>query len=233
METTPPHHSKSREVAQAIVEAGLNAIPIAGGTVAVILMTALNHNLNVRRDRWITELAEVVGDLQRRFDGFDPANLADNDIFVDAVMTATRMIERTSQEEKIHALRNAVLNAVAPNAPDQDLQQLYFRLVDELTPTHLRLLAVLDHPERYFEETGLEKPSFGMTSSRRALVDAAIPALAAEGQDITDRFYADLTSGGLVNSGGLNSVMTAAGAWQPVSTNYAKGFLAFISDLTE
>jgi hypothetical protein len=96
---------------------------------------------------------------------------------VDAVVTATRIVDRTSQREKIEALRNAVLNSALPAAPDQDIQQLYFALIDNLTPTHLRLLTLLDNPPGWFDaRPGLHHPQFGMMSSRTALISAAMPA---------------------------------------------------------
>ncbi|MGW3353289.1 hypothetical protein ACWDA3_59235 [Nonomuraea rubra] len=34
-----------------------------GSTITVLLMAGLNHKLNQRRERWLTELAEAVEDL--------------------------------------------------------------------------------------------------------------------------------------------------------------------------
>jgi hypothetical protein len=151
-------------------------VPVFGGTMAVALTVALNHKLNKRRERWFTELAQVVEELQDRFDGFDPESLAENEAFVDAVVTATRIVDRTSQREKIEVLRNAVLNSALPAAPDQDIQQLYFALIDDLTPTHMRLLNLLDDPPGWFDaRPGLHRPQFGMMSSRTTLISAAMP----------------------------------------------------------
>jgi hypothetical protein len=44
-----------------------------------------------------------------------------------------------------------------------------------------------------------------------------------------ERFYAALTDGGLVN-GALSGMMTAQGAWHRVTTEFARGFMAFLSD---
>jgi hypothetical protein len=60
--------------------------------------------------------------------------VVDNDLFVDAVVTATRTVEHTHQEDKISALRNAVLNSVAPGAPDADTQAIFLNFVDRFTP---------------------------------------------------------------------------------------------------
>jgi hypothetical protein len=78
----------------------VNMVPVFGGTIAVALTVALNHKLDERRERWFTELAEAVEELRDRFEGFAPESLAENDAFVDAVVTATRIVDRTSQREK-------------------------------------------------------------------------------------------------------------------------------------
>jgi hypothetical protein len=51
-------------------EMAANAVPVVGGPIAVLLAVALDCRLNQRRERWFTELAEAVEELQERFDGF-------------------------------------------------------------------------------------------------------------------------------------------------------------------
>lgn len=208
----------------------VNMVPVFGGTIAVALTVALNHTLNKRREQWFTELAEAVDELQDRFDGFDPAALAENEAFVDAVVTATRIVDRTPQREKIEVLRNAVLNSALPSALGEDVQQLYFTLIDDLTPTHMRLLTLLNDPPGWFDaRPQLQRPQFGMSSNRTALINAAMPDLGGMGQQMIERFYAALSDAGLVN-GALSGMMTAQGAWQSVTSEFAARFLAFVRD---
>ncbi|MEV0202039.1 hypothetical protein [Nonomuraea sp. NPDC050691] len=230
METNPPAHSKGRELTQTAVEAIVNLVPAVGSTIAVLLMEGLNHKLNQRREQWLIELAEAVEELNQRFDGFDPDALVENDAFVDAVVTATQTVYRTSQQEKIELLRNAVLNSAIPGAPDLDLQQLYFDLIDRLTPTHMRLLTLLNDPPGWFDRhSELSRPQFSLSSNRTQLISVALPDLAAQGQAVIERFFAALADGGLV-SGSLHGMMTASGAWQPMTTDHAAAFLAFVRD---
>lgn len=230
MKMRPPSHAKGRQLAQTGGEMLVNMVPVFGGTIAVALTVALNHTLNKRREQWFTDLAEAVDELQDRLDGFDPAALAENEAFVDAVVTATRIVDRTSQREKIEVLRNAVLNSALPSAPDEDVQQLYFRLIDDLTPTHTRLLTLLNDPPGWFDaRPQLQRPQFGMSSNRTALINAAMPDLGGMGPQMIERFYAALTDAGLVN-GALSGMMTAQGAWQSVTTEFAARFLAFVRD---
>lgn len=123
MHTTPPSHSDRRQLVQTGAEAVLNAVPFVGGSAAVILVAALDHKLNKRRERWFTEVAEGLEELKERGDGFDLGALADNEAFVDAVVTAMRIVDRTSHKEKLDLLRNAVLNSALPTAPDEDVQR--------------------------------------------------------------------------------------------------------------
>ncbi|WP_433248999.1 hypothetical protein ACQPYK_01555 [Streptosporangium sp. CA-135522] len=230
METTPPAHSKGREITHKVIEMAVNLVPMAGSTIAVALMAGLNHKVNQRRERWLTELAEAVEELRQRFEEFEPDALVENDAFVDAIMTATQTAFRTSQQEKIAILRNAVLNSAMPGAPEPDIQQLYLELIDRLTPTHLRLLMLLNDPPGWFDQhSELTRPRFALSSTRTQLITAALPELGAKGQMVIERFYAALTDGGLVN-GALQGMMSADGAWQAVTTDHGKAFLAFVRD---
>jgi hypothetical protein len=132
----------------------------------VAFVTAIGWRLEQRREEWFTKLAEGVEDLRERIGDVDFENLASNDLFVDAVMTTTRTIEHTHQEEKITALRNAVLNSVAPDAPDADTQAIFLNLIDRFTPSHLRLLALWDDPPAWFESHGRTPPQGVMAGSR-------------------------------------------------------------------
>jgi hypothetical protein len=95
-------------------------------------------------------------------DGLTLEDLAGNDLFIDAVVTATRTVEHTHQAEKIDALRNAVLNSVAPDAPDADTQAIILNLVDQFTPSHLRLVTLWDDPPAWFASHGIPQPEAGV-----------------------------------------------------------------------
>jgi hypothetical protein len=178
MDTTPPGKSTGREIVERVTEAALGSVPLVGSALAVTFVTALGWRLEQRREKWFTELAEAVEELGQRVDGFDLGTLADDDRFVDAVVTATRTVEHTHQHEKISALRNAALNSVAPGAPDADTQAIFLNLVDRFTPSHLRLLALWDDPPAWFSShNGLTPPVAGMAGNRTQTVEAGLPEM--------------------------------------------------------
>jgi hypothetical protein len=227
-----PQDRPSVEHTKTGLEAAANVIPYVGGVVALALSKALNHKLEKRRAAWFQALADEIERVSEMVDGLGPENLAENDNFVDAVVTATRIIDRTSQQEKIRLLRNAVVNSARTGAPPSDVQQLFLRMVDDLTVTHLNLLMLFGDPSGWFDaRPELERPEFAMSSNRRTLLEHALPDLAAEGEEMTDRFFNQLVSDGLLR-GQLGGMMTADGAWGAITTSLAERFLAFLSDQT-
>jgi hypothetical protein len=229
METTPPSHSDRREGVQKAAEMLIASLPVVGGALQIAFQDAMGRSLVQRRERWLTELAMAVNELRDQVGDFD--KIAKNATFVDAVITATQIADRTSRDEKRELLRNAVLNAAFPDAPDEDIQQLFFDLLDRLTPTHVRLLKVLTDPPGWFEKTGFPRPQFAMSSNRSALIEAAMPELAGR-RDVIERYYGGLTTGGLV-SAPLGGMMTANGAFQPAASELGREFLAFVEDPRE
>lgn len=95
METTPPAQSTGREIVERVAEAALGSVPVVGNALAVTFVTALGWRLEQRREKWFTELAEGLEELRQRVDGFSPEALVSNDLFTDAVVTATRTAEHT------------------------------------------------------------------------------------------------------------------------------------------
>src|SRR5262249_17379113 len=90
------------------------------------------------------------------------ARLSQDEVFVTTATHATMLAMRNHQREKLVALRNAVLNATLPGAPDDDLQLIYLNLVDTLTASHLRLLKVLNNPREWMRWYGIANPDKSM-----------------------------------------------------------------------
>jgi hypothetical protein len=227
METTPPGKSTGREIVERAAEAGLGSIPVAGAALAVTFVTVVNWRLNQRREKWFTELAEAVEELGARVDDLDLDTLADNDLFVDAVVTATRTIEHTHQQEKISALRNAVLNSVAPDAPDADTQAIFLNFVDRFTPSHLRLVTLWDDPPAWFSSHGLIPPQAGFIGSRTATVEAALPEMRGRG-DFYLLVAAELSSAGMLTASPSGSVSPTS-LLDRLTTDFGRQFVRFIS----
>lgn len=224
-----PGRSKA-EIGAAIVRAGISSVPVAGGAAAELFDLVIGPRLERRKEEWFNYLADAVDELRERLDGFDPRDLDGNEQFVSAVLAASTIAMKSHQQEKLEMLRNALINSVLPDAPDEHEQLTFLRLVDELTPLHVRMLAVLADPVGWFERhPELEKPSFGLSSSLGALIEAALPEL-RDRRDLYDGLGFDLDQRRLGGGGGsLHTMMSASGAWSSRSTPLGRRFLAFIS----
>jgi hypothetical protein len=90
-----------------------------------------------------------------------PERLAQDDVFVTVVMQTSQIALRNHQVEKLEALRNAVLNSVLSTI-EEDEKFVFLRLIDQLTPLHLRTLKFLDDPGAWMQRHGMQNPGWSM-----------------------------------------------------------------------
>lgn len=223
----PPRKTTAREVTEALIEGSAGMVPVVGNPLAVAFAVALGWSYSRRMNSWLEELAIAVTELQEKSGVCDYDELAENEAFVDAVVAATRASQATHDAAKLAALRNGVLNTLTPEAPAVDEQARFFRLVEQFTPSHLRLLRFLDDPGEFFDSLGIERPNLYM-GGRSGLLEA-LPEFAGR-RDWYDLLNADLAAAALTNHGGLHVTQTGASLWQPATSVLGKRFLAFIRD---
>jgi hypothetical protein len=174
------------------------------------------------------EWAENVGNAVRRLEaekGITPEELRDNPAFIDAVLAATQVAIRTSQEEKRKALLNAITNAALPGAPDISEQQMFIALVERMTEWHIRVLALFHNPRERLA-AGAYRPA--LAGSLSGVIEAAYPELQGR-RELYDQVWSDLASAGLHRSGSLQTMMTPEGTLQKRTTELADRFLKFIT----
>lgn len=122
-----PSNSKG-DVLHAITKAGLSAIPIVGGPAVELFQYVVQPPLEKRRFEWMTSIGEKLNELEEN--KFDLEKLKNDENFISVMMNASQMALRTHQEEKLDALRNAILNVAKGEAPDESVQHLFLNFVD-------------------------------------------------------------------------------------------------------
>ncbi|GAA2811519.1 hypothetical protein GCM10010522_31640 [Kribbella solani] len=139
----PPKAGKMDTAAKLVAGAGGSAVPLpfVGGVLTTAFEMMADRGLNKRRDAWEQTVVAAINQLIEWNKAF-----ADSDVLFTAVVKAGRIALATYQQEKLDALRNAVVNSVAPGAPADDEQARFFRLIDELTPSHIVMLRFLQSP---------------------------------------------------------------------------------------
>ncbi|GAB4372782.1 MAG: hypothetical protein Kow0042_16260 [Calditrichia bacterium] len=216
-ELQPPKKTKG-DAAHAIAKAGLSAIPVIGGPAAELFQNLIQPPLEKRRVEWMQEVGEKLRELEES--GLNIEKLQENEEFISAFMHASQIALRTHQNEKLQALRNAILNVAKGQAPEEALQNVFLNLIDSFTELHLRILKLFQNPE--------PPPNLSMGSLSNVL-EHNIPELRGR-RELYDQIWKDLYSRGLVNTDGLHVTMTGHGLGQKRTTGIGDKFLQFIEE---
>lgn len=228
-EYKPPKSTKG-DAAHAIVRAGLGAIPVAGAATTELLNVIVAPPLEKRRQEWMERIGNALRKLEET-KGVSLEELQNNDVFLDIALQASQTALRTSQEDKLNALKNAVLNSSLNTSPDESIQQMFLNFIDFLTVWHLRLLAFLNSPEEWAKNHGLDFShiSMGGTST---LIERAFEELRNR-RDLYDQLGKDLYSRGLINGDNFHVTTSGHGLMQSKTTGMGKSFLNFINSPIE
>ena len=123
------------DTAHLVATAILSTIPGAAELFEHFIMPPLEK----RREEWREKVAEALKKLEANY-GFNLEHLQSNEHFITIVVQATTIAVRNHQKEKIKALQNALINSATNSDVDDDIQLLFIRYIDELTPSHLKML---------------------------------------------------------------------------------------------
>ena len=212
---------------QAIVRAGLGAIPVAGQASIEIFSSIVTPPLEKRRLEWMKNIGERLQQLEKERK-LDISALSTNDEFITTMMHASQIAMRNHAKEKLEALKNAVINSALPNPPDESRQLLFLHYVDTFTIWHIRIFHLFHDSNGWFQKNGRKAPEFSISSSYSDVLLAAYPELSAH-RDLYDIIDSDLNDKGLFSSRGMNAMMSASGAFQKRTSELGDQFLLFIS----
>jgi hypothetical protein len=207
------------DAAHALAHGIVDLVPVAADLLSFIIGPPLER----RRQEWMQDIADAVRRLEKDR-GIRPDQLQGNPAFIDAVLSATDAAIRTSQEGKRRALRNAVMNAALPTAPEIPVQQMFIALVNRFTEWHVRILKLFAAPEQWSDASGRHLRD---TNSLAALIEQAYPELQGR-TEVYNQVWADLGAAGLHQSGGLQVMMTSAMGKR--TSRLGDAFLAFIEE---
>jgi hypothetical protein len=139
---TPPSLSKT-DAAHAITRAGLGAIPFAGAATVELFNSVVIPPLVKRQQEWMERVGKSLLSLES-VSGLSLESLENNDGFIDVVLKASHIALRTSQELKLEALKNTIINSVISPDLGDSKRHIFLGCLDSFTSWHLSLLAFLD-----------------------------------------------------------------------------------------
>ena len=167
---------KASDIAHTLAKVGISAL--TAGVGGELFSLVVIPSLEKRRDKWMESIAKSLKALEDKVEGFKIENLCENESFISTVMQASQAAIRNHQREKLEALKNTVLNAALPNAPEEDLQLIFLEFIGDLTPLHLKVLTFLDHQWMTYQK--LEE-NFSQLTKHQSLCDTIVRDLYSRG----------------------------------------------------
>ncbi len=159
-----------------------SAIPFAGGPIVEGLnFIDARFFLGKRLRLFLEDLNRDAAILQEKGKAPGPEELAKNEAFITTLLHAIQAATRSHQKEKLKSLRNAVLNSALPSAPDEDMQLIFINLLDSFTAFHLKLLFVLDDPEKCIPDAESRERAFPEIEKNREFYTMVLNDLKASG----------------------------------------------------
>lgn len=227
----PPSDTQPQDIAHQVGKAITSAVPLAGGPLSVLFETIFTPSLERRKQAWLENLASVIEELKEQVDGVTEEKLSKDEQFITMSIQASQIAMRTHKQEKIEALRAAILHSALPGAPEEDQQAIFLNLIDELTPWHLNLLALLDNPAQWMEKHDVRQPNWDMGGVSR-VIEHCFPRLRGDaGREFYDQLFRDLKAAGLVAQGDyLHTTMTGQGMVASRTTGLGEAFISFITN---
>jgi hypothetical protein len=140
METKLP--TQSSELLQAAIKGTVSAIPVVGGLISE-LGSCLISPLDKRKREWAEEVEKTLQVLKSKYQKL-PDALAEDPVFVTALLKATATALATHRKEKWTLLRHFLTKVGSRAIPDEELQHALVRLLDDLSVGHLEVLRFLE-----------------------------------------------------------------------------------------
>lgn len=223
----PPEQDKG-DAAYAAGRAALSIIPAVGGVAVELFQFIVTPPIEKRRNEWMREIGQAIQQLERDR-GINIEQLQSNEVFVDTLLQASQIALRNSQQEKLNALKNAVINSALPHPVEQTLQQMFLNWVDTFTVWHIRVLSLFHNPQQWATDNNHPLPTNISMGGLSTLLGHAFPELAQD-RALYDQIWNDLYQKGLVNTEGLHTTMSWNGMIARRTTDLGENFLRFISE---
>lgn len=218
-----PEPSKG-DLIEEVARRSLSLVPGLGAPAAALIDVVFAPALEKRRTQWFNELAKLVNDLQSRDSSLTVASLSADEEWIDAALAATRIALSTRREEKWQALKSALAHVALRDVPDHDLDFTFLNLIDVLTPSHLRVLHMLQSTKAFAARQGTRVP-LTIDRSFHHVVERLLPGIPF---GVYTLLRTDLESRGLVMSGAAAVAASRDPVDQRLTTPLGNKFLSFV-----
>jgi hypothetical protein len=206
--------------AATVARIGVSLVPYFNVAISELLLPLLGPPVERRRNEWVQDLAAVVEATHKTVE-----ELSSDEVFVSSVIRTSRMAITTHREEKRKLLRSALIKIGQGTAPNEDIVEGYFQIIEELTPSHFTVL--------HFLWTGVERVTkanqgtipYGTTYG--SAIENYAPEIVID-YGFINQICEDLVSKRLIKGGSLEDSFMNVSFPQPCMTNRGISFLCFV-----
>jgi hypothetical protein len=222
MKEYEPPKASNADAGAAVARAVVQALPL-GSSALALFDQAITPPLERRLHEWRCTVAEGLLAVEVKIE-----ELGERQDLLDDLLHASQIAVRTSIVAKLDALRNAVINAALPGAPEAILRHMFIENVDRFHEWHLRLLTLFEDPVAYAKTRGVEFPSVLKWNFEKVVL-TVFPELADQ-RLMYDVVWGDLHRAGLVLDPTLRSMSIEGEVPMPSLAPLGREFLAFIRE---
>lgn len=115
-------------------------LPPGGALISYFLETYIKQPTNQRLENFLDNLIDLLIEIDNKVENLS----LDSPTFQTALLSVFSVAHLHHQEQELEALRNIVVNAALPNAPEADIQKIFINWAGGFTTCHLMLLKYLD-----------------------------------------------------------------------------------------
>ena len=115
-------------------------LPPGGSLISYFLETYVKEPASQRLETFLHSLVDMLLEIENKVENLS----LDSPTFQTALLSVLSIAHLHHQEQELEALRNIVVNAALPNAPEADTQKMFLNWADGFTTSHLMLLKYLD-----------------------------------------------------------------------------------------
>lgn len=228
MSKTPENHASS-ELVTALVKGTVGAIPWVGTLIAEVGSVYFNP-LEKRKREWAGEVTQAIEEIRSRF-GLLPEELQKDEKFVSFLYHATISGLKNHQQQKIEALRAAIVSSANPSGAAEDITFQYLRYIDDLTVTHTLILRCLNEHSGTLSSFKEVEPVYALVQ-RHSGVSLERAEFRAFLNDLDAKFL--IRIGDIADfpefASGQSAILDQSSSIKPLSvTSLGVGFLAFIT----
>ena len=147
-------HTTAKDHVVNVIKACLSAIPVIGGPISSLVGDYIPKKKEERLLNFIKELAIKLEEYKQEVN----VEYVRTEDFAYLFEECIKGVLSNYQAQKLFCLKGIIINSLRRDIKKEQ-KEYYLHLVNSLTDLHLRILAISNNPESYFENYNLNASS--------------------------------------------------------------------------